>query len=91
MSLPVAPTSEYQQFLTEMYRTIPAVTANYVIDSEGNVYPYSVDADASALPEELRSYLELYQELQYNHLFDDSGRQDSLFLIGGFDSLSSLR
>ncbi len=91
MELAGLTTSEYQQFLTEMYRTIPAVTANYVIDSEGNVYPYSVDADASALPEELRSYLELYQELQYNHLFDDSGRQDSLFLIGGFDSLSSLR
>lgn len=91
MELAGLTTSEYQQFLTEMYRTIPAVTANYVIDSEGNVYPYSVDADASALPEELRSYLELYQELQYNHLFDDSGRQDSLFLIGGLDSLSSLR
>ena len=74
MELAGLTTSEYQQFLTEMYRTIPAVTANYVIDSEGNVYPYGVDADASALPEELRSYLELYQELQYNHLFDDSGR-----------------
>ena len=70
---------------------MPAITANYIIDSNGNLYAYSVDSDGSDLPESCRSYLSLYQQLQYNHLFDNGNRQDSLFLIGGEDSLSDLR
>ena len=84
-------TSEYQKFLSSMAQVMPAVTANYIIDGDGNLYAYSVDADDSELPDELQSYLALYKELQYNHLFDDKNRDDSLFLIGGADSLSDLR
>ena len=91
MELAGLSTSEYQKFLSSMAEVMPAITANYIIDSDGNLYAYSVDSDGSDLPESCRSYLSLYQQLQYNHLFDDGNRQDSLFLIGGEDSLSDLR
>lgn len=57
----------YNQFLKELMEEIPAMNARaYYSNSQGGYRHYE---DASGLPEE--SWLEKYELLQYNNLFDD--------------------
>jgi len=55
-----------QQFLFEMHNDIPAISSNYVVDSNGNIYRSS----DTTLPEKLKSWLKQYEILQYYELYD---------------------
>lgn len=66
----------YNQFLREMEGVIPSINANGF---------YSVD-DACYLPidaanGEAQAYLELYEALQYNNIFDKKNRNEALFPV----------
>lgn len=60
------PLTGYQQFLSETYKTIPAINAVGVMNADG-----TWTQDESTLPQEMRAVLEAYKMLQYNQLFDD--------------------
>ena len=64
----------YNRFLQEMEKTIPAVNANGFYSLANECYlPFS-EAD-----EEEQKWLETYEELQYNSLFDKRHRNKVLF------------
>ncbi len=69
--------SEYQDYLWEIYEELPVVTSNFYMDHAGTVYDYRGD-----ITEEVPAYEEIldhYSALQYNHLFDQQKRLESLF------------
>lgn len=58
-------TSAYQDFLLILKEQLPVITANVVIDAEGNYM--TIDEAKKAYPE----LMNLYEKLQYQMLFDD--------------------
>ena len=54
------PTSDYQNYLLELSEKYPVISAQRVLDADGNRY------GADELPEEL----DAYEKLQYYQLFD---------------------
>ncbi len=67
------PTMPYQDFLSDMRKEIPAVTANMIITSEGGRCKYTEGASAAA------DWLNRYQILTYNHLVDGKNRVENYF------------
>lgn len=64
----------YNRFLKEMENVIPSINANgYYSQVEGQYINFD---DAS---EEERSWLEVYEALQYNNIFDKSHQNEDLF------------
>lgn len=57
-------TSDYQDFLLTLKKTLPVITANVVIDAEGNYM--TVEEAKTAYP----ALMNLYEKLQYNMIFD---------------------
>lgn len=57
-------TTDYQDFLLALKETLPVITANVVIDKEGNYM--TVDEAKKKYPE----LMNLYEKLQYRMLFD---------------------
>ena len=55
----------YQQFLKEMQKEFPAITANMVMDADGK---RSAEKDIQS------EWIENYQKLVYNHLCDKNGK-----------------
>lgn len=60
------PLTEYQQFLSRLRQSVPALNANGYLDTEGNWHEQRATMDAAA-----RAALEQYRMLQYNELFED--------------------
>lgn len=66
----------YSEFLREMEAVIPAINANgYCSLANGCYIPFD-----EATGEE-RSWLELYEALQYNNLFDTKNRNEEMFPV----------
>ena len=57
-------TTDYQDFLLILKETLPVITANLVIDKDGNYM--TIDEAENAWPE----LMSLYEKLQYRALFD---------------------
>ena len=64
----------YTKFLEELRQTLPVITAVGMIDKEGKVYKNEEETPYDSLLHE-------YAMLQYNHAFEDEGRQDRLFEV----------
>jgi phosphoglycerol transferase MdoB-like AlkP superfamily enzyme len=60
--------SDYQQYLLALQEEFPVITANLLVDQEGN---YSSVSDLDSL--------QLYKKLQYMHLFDTKNRIDKIY------------
>ena len=67
--------AEYQDYLWQMYSQIPVVTSNFYMDNDGNIYDYQSERSVP----EYEDLLDDYSTVQYNHLFDESKRLESLF------------
>ncbi|MBR0085595.1 MAG: LTA synthase family protein [Lachnospiraceae bacterium] len=63
----------YQAFLKDLYKEVPIVTANVVIDNKGDYYPVADNPYNDVLND--------YACIQYNYLFDTKNRIDEFFLI----------
>ena len=61
------PKTAYFDYLSNLYHSIPVITANFCYDAEGNFYSAS---DFDKLTDQLNDY----EILQYNHLFDYNNR-----------------
>lgn len=66
------PLTGYQQYLSDLRETLPVITANVIIDAQGNYY---------ALGEEhpYEDLLEQYSAYQYNYIFDPDAREYTFF------------
>ena len=71
------PMTGYQQWLSNLRETLPVITANVIIDNDGTMYPAG-ERDETPYA----SLLNDYATLQYNHLFDKSGRDNVFFGSG---------
>gem|GEM_PF-122395 len=63
---------DYNQYLSTLYQNFPVIDAMAVIDSAGNTYQA-----VSSVPS--KEAITSYSILQYNNLFDKSGRDATLF------------
>ncbi|MCI8549056.1 MAG: sulfatase-like hydrolase/transferase [Lachnospiraceae bacterium] len=63
----------YQNYLSELQKQLPVITANFCKDADGNFYSTS-DFD------QLDQLLKGYEIIQYNHLFDENHRKDENYL-----------
>ncbi len=68
------PLTEWQGYLSRLSDTLPVITANTVIDSQGTYMPVSDPEDPA-----VRESLEQYQRFQYNHLFDRKHYPENFF------------
>lgn len=66
--------SDYQDYLWNLYETLPVITANFFMDAGGTLFGYE---DETIYQEQLDSY----SSLQYNHLFDDRNRLMEIFIL----------
>lgn len=66
--------SDYQDYLWNLYETLPVITANFFMDAGGTLFGYE---DEAIYQEQLDSY----SSLQYNHLFDDRNRLMEIFIL----------
>lgn len=66
----------YNQFLREMEDVIPSINANGYYSVANGCYQYFDKATGDEL-----AWLELYQSLQYNNIFDKGNRNDDLFPV----------
>lgn len=67
------PTTPYQDFLSEMRKEIPAVTANMIVTADGERLRYNEGASTEM------DWLNRYQILTYNHLADSKNRVENYF------------
>jgi len=66
----------YNQFLSEIEETIPSINANGFYSSSTQGYlPFDM------ANEEEQELLQLYEQLQYNNLFDSKNRNENLFPV----------
>ena len=69
--------TDYQRFLMDMNQYVPAVSANGYYDQHGELHDWSErDSD-----QESGKWLEEYEILQYNYLFDKENRLDEHYEI----------
>lgn len=71
----------YTKFLEGLRETLPVITAVGMIDREGKVYKNEGETPYGSL-------LNDYAMLQYNHAFEEEGRQDGLFEVEGSHAYS---
>ena len=69
--------SEYQDYLWEIHEQLPVVTANFYMDTDGNIYDYNEDESNAGH----QTLLDDYASIQYNHLFDENNRLTELFVL----------
>ena len=69
------PMTAYQQYLTELHKTLPVITTLGYMDAEGSWY--RMDDEDSPYAE----LVENYRKVQYNNLLDKRNRVNSLFLL----------
>lgn len=68
------PMTGYQTYLSQLRETLPVITANVIIDKDGNYYANNRTKDCP-----YEDILNEYSILQYNHLFDKEHRQNEFF------------
>lgn len=68
------PLTGYQTYLSQLRKTLPVITANVIIDKDGNYYANNRTNDCP-----YEDILNEYAILQYNHLFDSEHRQNEFF------------
>ncbi|WP_102048737.1 LTA synthase family protein [Pygmaiobacter massiliensis] len=64
----------FQQYLYQLYQTLPVINLNGYQDKNGKDYSYTETSD-------YQQQLEDYRILQYNLMFDKKNRQDALFRV----------
>lgn len=69
--------TDYQRFLLDMYQHVPSVSANGYYDAHGLFHQWT-DRDS-----ESGKWLEEYEMVQYNYLFDKENRLEEYFEISG--------
>ena len=69
------PKTSYQQYLSELHKTLPVINSVGYMDNEGNWY------HIDDLNSPYAKMIEDYRKVQYNHLLDRKNRVDSLFLL----------
>lgn len=67
--------SEYQEYLWQIHEELPIITANFYIDTQGQIYSHDEEEPVARYEELLTDY----SSLQYNHLFDEEHRLVDLF------------
>lgn len=67
------PGTPYQDFLSDMRKDLPVVTANVIVTADGERYKYDAGAPA------VQSWLNRYRMLTYNHLADSKNRIENYF------------
>ena len=72
------PLPPYNQFLAEMEEIIPVINANGFYSKNSKSY---LSLDAASEEEQL--WLDAYEQLQYNNVFDNTNRNKNLFPILG--------
>ncbi len=70
------PATQYQQYLSRLSETLPVVTANVCIDSDGNYYAIA-EKDESPYAD----LLDQYWRFQYNHMFDQSNYPEEFYTL----------
>ena len=81
------PMSPFQQYMKDIMKDYPVLTANMFLDNEGVYFGVNM---AQSLPEKLKDYA----ILNYNLLFDAKHRKDEWYAVypyGGYSSGSSSR
>jgi len=68
------PLTGYNKYLLDLQKTLPVISAVCYMDTEGNVYANDETSEYSKL-------IKQYQMVQYNQLFDESGRLDDFFFL----------
>ncbi|MFO7887096.1 MAG: LTA synthase family protein, partial [Eubacteriales bacterium] len=66
--------TNYNRYLLNLQEKLPVVLANFYFNSEGKVFSYEDDSN-------YEEYLEEYEMIQYNNLFDLKNRLDKHFYI----------
>ena len=69
------PMTAYQQYLAELYKTLPIITTVGYMDNAGQWY--RIDDEDSPYA----GLIEDYRKVQYNHLLDKQNRVDTLFTL----------
>lgn len=69
--------SDFQKFLLDMYQEIPSISANGYYDRDGKLHSIR-EKNGPA-----KKWLEEYEIVQYNYIFDRENRLDEYFCNGG--------
>lgn len=64
----------YNEYLLNLYETLPVINAVGYVDKDGNYYDYDDDSPYTQL-------LDDYKMIQYNYLFDETDKVDDFFTI----------
>lgn len=67
-------TTQYNDYLASLYKTLPVIDTVGYIDSKGNYYDYEQDSKYKTLLNE-------YEQVQYNNMFDNQNKDTSLFYL----------
>lgn len=70
------PMTEYQQYLSEMRSVVPVINSIGYRETDG-----AFTANETELSEAAAAYINKYRILQYNGIFDDKNRVDSIFFL----------
>lgn len=67
-------TTQYNKFLSALYKQIPVIDTTGYITADGKYYTYDDKTKYTDL-------LKAYEKIQYNNLFDAAGRHEELFYL----------
>ena len=67
-------TTQYNKFLSALYKQLPVIDTTGYITADGKYYTYDDKTKYTDL-------LKAYEKIQYNDLFDAAGRHDDLFYL----------
>ena len=67
-------TTQYNKFLSALYKQLPVIDTTGYIAADGRYYTYDDKTKYTDL-------LKAYEKIQYNDLFDAAGRHDDLFYL----------
>ncbi len=67
--------SDYSKYLMELYETLPVINTAGYIDNQGNYYSWNDTSEYTDL-------INKYKYVQYNNLFDNTNKKESLFYLG---------
>lgn len=69
------PLSDFQKFLLDMYQYVPSVSANGYYDQQGILHSFQEKEN------NVKKWLEEYEIVQYNYVFDRENRLDEFFCV----------
>ncbi len=74
-------TTEYNDYLSALYRSLPVIDTNGYITADGEYHTYDETTEYTPL-------LQDYEKIQYNNMFETIGRHDELFYIPQKDEVA---